>query len=98
MKMSMMILLLTSLVSCDSIPYKPIYQYKHFSDSCAIRCFDYNELKVTKDKDCGKDFKTNLKLPSEFCNGMIGPAIVDYAEDIKPAALEAIQKCIDEMD
>lgn len=94
----MMILLTTFLASCDSIPYRPIYQYKHFSNHCAIRCFDYNELKIAKDKDCGKDFVSNMKLPPDFCDGIIGPTIEDYTLDLKPAILELIQKCKDNDD
>lgn len=86
------------LSACDSIPYRPVYQLKFFSGHCAIRCFNYNTLKITKDKDCGENFISNLKLPMDFCDGVIGPNIIDYADDIKPAVLEAIQKCKDESD
>ena len=89
------ILVLTFLASCVAIPYRPIYQYKHFSNSCAVRCFDYNRLKITNDSNCGDDFKTDLRRPARECDGVIGPYIEDYAEDIKPKALEAIQECRD---
>ena len=98
MKMSTILSLLIFLVSCDSIPYKPVYQYKHFANHCAVRCFDYNKLKITKDKNCGEHFISDLKLPASFCDGVIGPNIIDYADDIKPAVLQAIQKCKDESD
>lgn len=83
------------LVSCEHIPYRPIYQYKHFSNSCAIRCFDYNRLKITKDSNCGGGFVTDLKRPARECDGIIGPYIEDYAQDIKPKVLENIQACKD---
>jgi hypothetical protein len=88
-------LLLIFLASCVSIPPRPIYQYKHFSNSCAVRCFDYNRLKITKDSDCGQGFKTDLRRPARDCDGVLGPYVNDYAEDIKPRALDAIQACED---
>lgn len=98
--MNMMILLLIFLVSCScvSIPYKPVYQYKHRAQSCAIRCFDYNTLKITADKNCGLNFKTNLRAHVSRCDGIIGANIDDYAVDIKPKAVEAIQECADAKD
>jgi hypothetical protein len=93
----MMMLSLIFLVSCHSIPFKPVFQYKHFSGHCALRCFDYNTLKITADENCGEDFKTNLRLPPSACDGIIGPNIIDYAEDIKPKVLEQIQECKDSM-
>jgi hypothetical protein len=82
------------LSSCENIA--PIYQYKHKFNSCAIRCFDYAELETVDDKECGKDFQTNLKLPASFCDGVFGPSPKDYAEEIKPKAKEAIQECKDQ--
>ena len=87
--------LLIFLASCVSIPYKPIKQYKHFAGTCAIRCFDYNKLQITNDRNCGENFRTNLRLPASFCDGVVGPDINDYAADIKPRVIENIQYCND---
>jgi hypothetical protein len=49
-----------------------------------MRCFDYNKLKIAKDKKCGDHFVTNLRLPAEFCDEIIGPHVTDYAvENVK---------------
>lgn len=95
MKMLTMMLLGIFLASCVSIPPKPVLHYKHWAGTCSMYCFDYSRLKRVSDKECGEDFQTNERLDPSRCDGILGPDINDYAEVLKPKAIENIQYCED---
>ena len=92
--MRMTLLLGIFLASCKSIPYRPILHYG--LNKCSIYCYDYNILQITDDKNCGEDFTTNERLPVTACEGVIGPHIDDYTEDIRPKVIENIEACEDQ--
>lgn len=75
--------LICKQVYSAQIDYLPICNISFQFNRCQCRCFDINRFKTVKDKNCGKDFKSE-DHDITYCDGLLGFHTHDWAIKIKP--------------
>lgn len=102
----MMLLLMILSVSCVNIPRAPLYDLLIITrdgkidlkqSRCRVRCYDYNDLKTVDDDKCDTDDTTfqSGNYPIEECNGILGPSVEFFAEELRPGINFNKRQCRD---